>query len=106
METAVRRVPRRTSFADGDRQPHLGYIGDRHLEEVVQDGEGPPVPMGVRYRVVAPTIQGERSVPRWSAFADVDGQRPGWIGSRFARARVLRHIELPCFHIALGHEVQ
>src|SRR5215470_17735077 len=98
-------APRRPSFADGDRQPHLGYVGDRHLEEIVQDGEGPPVPMGVRYRVVAPTIQGERSVPRWSAFADVDGQRPGWIGSRVARAWVLRYVVLSYLHIVLRHEV-
>src|SRR5262249_61360228 len=106
METGVRRVPRRTSFADGDRQPNLGYVGDRHLEEIVQDSEGSSVPWSVGHRVVTPTIQSERSVPHWSAFAYVDGQRPGRVGGRVARARALRHIELPCFHIALGHEVQ
>src|SRR5215467_8052248 len=99
-------APRRPSFADGDRQPYLGYVGDRHLEEIVQDSEGSSVPWSVGHRVVTPTIQGEGSVPRWSAFADVDGKRPGRIGGRLARARVPHHIELPCVHIALGHEVQ
>src|SRR5215468_12010456 len=100
------RVSRRPSFADGNRQPHLGHIGNRHLEEFVQDGEGPPVPMGVRYRVVAPTIQGERSIPRWSTFADLDGQRAGRIGGRVPRAWVLRYVVLSYLHIVLRHEVE
>src|SRR5215813_222070 len=102
--SSVQRWP--SSLADGDRQPDLGHVGDRHLEEVVQDGEGPPVPWSVGYGVVTPTIQGEWRVPRWSAIADLDGERPHWIGSRVARAGGLRHSKLPRLHVAQGHEVE